>query len=432
MTERPLPAAIDAERLVLGSVALGEELPALEASDFALESHRLIYRAMSELSGAGTAIDRATVAQRLRDTGKLEAVGGISYLVELDNELPKIYNLDAYTRTIREKAILRRAVLAAQSLTDELLSPGATRDAIERATAFLSALSVANSESPFLNAEEILDRAGGFDALLRPPTGVKLPAVWPKLAGVIPALQPGELWVVGGRPSRGKSMFGMLLSLYAAQAGIGTSIHSLEMPDGRIFKRALAAVSGVSFGRISKGGNALEPSHRQEIQSAAAQIAEWPWWVADKATPTVKEIRAAISEAGKRGRKVGLVVIDYLQLVNGKGENANARVSGISRGLKLLAMDLGIPVVALSQLSRPPKAAPEWKPGLQDLRDSGSIEQDADGVIFVHATDRAWNDARQAQGPMVGEIDVAKQRDGPLMAIPALFDGKYMRITEAA
>lgn len=428
---RPLPASEQFERLALGAAILDPAnlslVMQLGAEDFALEKHRRIFAAIQHLESSGQPIDRVTVAQRIIERGQLESVDGISYLTSLDDGLPQMYQLDGYVGKLREFTTRRKAIVAASALVDGLYEFSCGSETIEQATATLSALSAPRTGSPLRNAEEIITRYGGLDAFMRPPIGVVL-SWWPKLAATIPCLQAGELWILGGRPGDGKTAMGCMIARSAAHQGIGTPIYSMEMPDGAILKRLISAESGVSFGRIWYGN--IESRHLEPIRSAATRLSELPLWVSDNSTPTVAEIRSQIKKAERAGRRAGLVIVDYLQLVTSGGGNLNERVSSIARGLKLLAMDLKVPIVALSQLSRPPKENASWKPSLTDLRDSGEIEQAADGVIFTHASDKEKREAKAEKRPTQITINVAKQRNGPTGEIPMLFDGRFMRIWE--
>ncbi len=423
---RPLPVNQEFERLALGAAILDPaNLPLvmqLGAEDFALEKHRRIFAAIQHLEFSGQPVDRVTVAQRIIERGQLESVDGISYLTSLDDGLPQIYQLDGYIGKLREFTTRRKAIIAASALLDELYESASGNETIEQATATLSALSAPRAGSPLRNAEEIIARYGGIDAFMRPPTGVVL-SQWPKLMSTVPCLQAGELWIIGGRPGDGKTALGCNIARCSAHQGIGTPIYSMEMPDGAILKRLLAIY------RILYGN--LEPRHRSLVSAAAARLADIGLWVSDNSTPTVAEIRMQIKKAERLGRRTGLVIVDYLQLVTSTAKgNPNERVSAIARGLKLMAMELKIPVIALSQLSRPPKADTNWRPSLTDLRDSGEIEQAADGVIFTYASDKEKKEAKAEKRPTEIALIVAKQRNGPIGDIPMRFDGRFMRIWE--
>lgn len=427
-----LPSSIETEKLILGAALLDHAnfgiVGTLIAEDFALEKHRRIFAAMSEIHGRGETIDRVTVANEIVARGQLESIDGFTYLSSLDDGLPQVYNLDSYVRIVREKATLRRAVIATQLLMDELSRPDAGPEAIERATATLSAIAVPRADS-WVSVSQVIARAGGIDKFLSPPTGISWPW-WPKLADLVPCLEKGELWVVAARTGRGKSAFGGLLARGMARMGLGVAIYSLEMTADPIIKRMLAAESGVSYSRIRMGD--YEEHHRRRVVSAAYDIDQLPLWFADQPTPKVSDIRREVLKNAAAGRKAELLVVDYLQLMSGaaRSERTYERVSAVSRGLKLLASEFQIPVVALSQLSRAIKGASETEPQLSDLKDSGSIENDANGVVFLHTTEKERAEARAEQRAMHMQAIVAKQRNGSEGRVSMTFNGYFMTINE--
>ncbi len=424
-----LPASIEMEKLVLGAVMINESnyeaVNSLDPDDFALEKHKRIFSVMATLSNRGVAIDRVTVGQELHALGQLESVDGFTYLATLDDSLPQIYNLESYIRIVREKAVIRKAALTAMRLAREICDAGGGVESVERASAELSALMTSKSESPLRTIGEVISEIGGMDVYMQPPVGIAPP--WPKLAEVIPCFQPGQLIVLGARPATGKTAWAGLVGLHAARLKVGTAVFSLEMPAADLFKRVLAASARVSFSRLRDGN--LDESHRYSIRQSVAEIDDLPLWLSEVHSPTVSQINRALDRAEIRGRKTGLLIVDYLQLVtpsSGAG-NRNEQVADMSRRLKLIAMDRKIPVIALSQLNRS-GAKDDSPPDLSDLRDSGAIEQDADVVMFLHCTRKEKQQAYEERRPVNVELHVAKQRNGSLGLVRMQFDGRLMRM----
>lgn len=418
--ERGLPVNLEAERLVLGSIMLEGDrytqvAETLERDDFSLDKHRRIWAAMGQLYESGTAIDRVTVAEVLKNRDELEAVGGLSYLVSLDDGLPHIVNLESYIRIVKDKAALRRIIGSAQHLInrclDEQESPG---EIIEQANRMLIDLIPEQREdlqTPYEVIEEV-----GLNSLLggRQPGVIESPI--PKLNEYIVGFHPGELILIGARPSVGKTALALHIAYRAAKKGHGTILFSLEMGKKSLSVRLACSLAYVDSQLLRMG--LVGPEERQRFVHELNHLQGVPLWFYTKAR-TVPAIHAKIRRA-RMSRPIELVVIDYLQLMEsvGRHENRNQEVAAISRGLKLMAEEFGIPVIALSQFSRPERGTnPE--PQLTDLRESGSLEQDGDLIILMHAPNGNENPERL--------LLVKKQRNGPLGSVAQCFIGKYQR-----
>ncbi len=377
------------ERFILGSLALqGEEVFGRVAriigeSDFAINRHKIIWRAMAETVADGEPLDRVTLAHCLSKRGERDAIGGYSYLCDLDEGLPRVLNPEVYARKLRRKSQERRAYEVFEHLSveaavgvsnpEELIREG--KELIEQVAAMQTAQTAENI------GEAIAGFPGGLNEYLRPPRGtVTLP--FPLTQRRTAGMKPGEFWILGARPSMGKTALALHLAISAATAGCPVFLASLEMSKESLGKRLLSRISQVNLLDIIHGE--LSTVERLGINLALGTLRELPLYVFDRNCKSVAQIRAQIEVGCKEG-KYGLVIVDYLGLLQpGRHENRNIEVSAMSRELKIIATEIGIPVLALHQLSRGLESRPDKRPELQDLRDSGSLEQDADVVMFLY------------------------------------------------
>jgi replicative DNA helicase len=424
VTER-LPGNLEAERLVLGSILLdGERYPqvaeTLRADDFSLEKHRLIWATMGRLYEAGKPIDHVTVGSALHDRGELEACDGLSYVVSLDDGLPRIINLDGYVGIVRDKAALRRIYTAARQLANRCLveqeNPGELIEYASRALLDLIPQQREELQTPF----EVIQEAGLNSILGGKREGV-IETPIAKLNEYIIGFHPGELILIGARPSVGKTALALQIAHHAARNGHGTILFSLEMGKLPLSVRLACSAANVDSQLMRLGVVGVDD--RRRFMRVLEEIRELPLWF-DKRARTVPAIHATIRRARTK-HNIKLVLIDYLQLMESAGchENRNQEVSAISRGLKLMAEEFNLPVIALSQFSRPAKHTnPE--PELTDLRESGSLEQDADLAVLMHAPQGNEQPERL--------LLIKKQRNGPLGTVPQLFIGKYQRFESLA
>jgi replicative DNA helicase len=427
--EKGLPANLDAERFILGSVLLDDsrfvEIAGLiTVDDFALEKHRRIYARMIELHEAGEKIDRVTLANQLLRYNELESVDGLSYLVSLDDGLPHIANLDSYIRIIRDKATLRRIALASQNLLNRALlaeeEPGAILAGAEET---LLRLGEARTEKGLMTPLEVIQNyEGGLNAFLDPSRRVKgISTGFTKLDEMTGGLHSGELIILAARPSMGKTALALNICWHVATRLFHpVAIFSLEMSQESLLTRMLCAAARVDSQRFRAGY--LNESERQKLRAAANQMVEAPLYIDDTAGVNLMDMHAKLRRIQQSGQKLGLVVVDYLQLMSGRGrvENRNQEISQMSRGLKLLSKELDCPFLVLSQLSRAPETRQgDHRPQLSDLRESGSIEQDADLVGFIFREEVYKRDREDLRG--LAELILAKQRNGPIGKIDLVF-----------
>jgi replicative DNA helicase len=439
--QKGLPANVEAEKLVLGSILLDDTnflLAAgqISADDFAIEKHRRIFAAMGSLNEKGERIDRVTVANELMRNGQLESVDGLAYLVSLDDGLPQIYNLESYVRIVKDKALLRSMILNAQRLIDRCtLDQEEPEMILGDAEESLLRLSEGKKREDLMNPGQILERyQGGVSAFLDPSRRVKgLSTGFRKFDEMTSGLHAGELIILAARPSMGKTALALNIAQHVAShpnIRKTVAVFSLEMSRELLLTRMICAAARVDQQKYRLGY--LNQEERRQLQIHAAELAEAPIFIDDTAGINLMDAHAKLRRL-KAEHGLGLVVIDYLQLMSSRGrvENRNQEVSALSRGLKLLAKEMQAPFLVLSQLSR----ATEQRQGdpipqLSDLRDSGSIEQDADLVMFIYRPEYYKRDREDLRG--LAEVIVAKQRNGPIGRVKLAFLKEFTKFENLA
>jgi replicative DNA helicase len=434
--EKGLPCNLDAERFVLGAVLLDDtyfiqSASVLEADDFALEKHRRIFARMADISARGERIDRVTVANELMKHNQLESVDGLSYLVSLDDGLPQVFRLDSYLQIVKDKSTLRRIIYTSQKLIDRCLIGQEEPDQIlAGAEETLLKLGEARATDAMLTPRDIIENyQGGINAFLDPSRRVKgISTGFLKFDEMTGGLRGSELFILAARPSMGKTALALNIVQHVAtnpEDPRTVALFSLEMSAESLLTRMMCAQARVDQQKFRAGY--LNKAERDMLQDAAMQLAEAPLFIDDSPGCSLMDIHAKLRRL-KSEHGLGLVVIDYLQLMSGKGraENRNQEVSAISRGLKLLAMELNVPFVVLSQLSRAPETRPgDHKPMMSDLRESGSIEQDADLIGFIYREEVYKPDDEKLKG--LADLMLAKQRNGPTGNVKLIFLNQYTR-----
>jgi replicative DNA helicase len=426
--DKGLPSNVDAERFVLGSILLDDSqfvqvAGTLEPEDFSLEKHRRIFQRMIDLNGRAERIDRVTVANELLRFSELESCDGLSYLVSLDDGLPRIFNLDSYVRIVKDKAILRKIIFTSQHLMNRcLLGEEDPEQILAGAEESLLKLGDSRLKTGLVSPEQVIqDYQGGINAFLDPSKRIKgISTGFAKLDEMTGGLHGGELIILAARPSMGKTAMALNIAQHAAsRLGQTVAIFSLEMSNESLLTRMLCATARVDSQRFRAGY--LNADERKRLQAAAAQLVEAPLFIDDTAGSHLMDMHAKLRRLGQQ-RKLGLVIVDYLQLMSGRGrfENRNQEISTLSRGLKLLAKELNVPMLVLSQLSRAPETRQgDHRPQLSDLRESGSIEQDADLVLFIFREEVYKRDREDLHG--MAELLVSKQRNGPTGKVDLVF-----------
>jgi replicative DNA helicase len=428
--EKGLPTNVDAERFVLGSILLDDALyvqaaGTLEADDFSLESHRRIFKRMGELQERGEKIDRITVANELMKFNELEACGGLSYLVELDDGLPQIPNLDSYIRIVKDKAVLRRIIFASQHMMNRALAGEEEPDEIlAGAEETLLKLGEARMKSGLLNAGQILeDYEGGLNAFLDPSKRIKgIGTGFTKFDELTGGLHGGDLVIVAGRPSMGKTALALNIAQHVALKNKQTvAIFSLEMSKESLLTRMLCSAARVDSQKFRAGY--LNQEERRKLNHALQELVQAPLYIDDTPGAHLMDMHAKLRRLQSERNHLGLVIVDYLQLMTAgaRFENRNQEVSALSRGMKMLAKELNAPVMVLSQLSRAVenRQGGDHRPQLSDLRESGSIEQDADVVAFVFREEIYKPKEDNLRG--LAELIIGKQRNGPVGTVNLVF-----------
>jgi len=439
--ERGLPANADAERFVLGSVLLNQDVyfqvaGAIEPEDFSLEKHRRIFSRMKDLYARGEKIDRLTIANELMKQGQLESVDGFSYLVSLDEGLPQIANLDSYIRIVKDKATLRKLIFSAQKVIDRcLIGEDEPDEILAGAEESLLKLGEARSGERLESPSTIIEKfPGGVNAFLDPSQRVSgLSTGFTKFDEMTGGLHGGELIILAARPSMGKTALALNMAQHVATHPLmrkPVAVFSLEMSSASLLTRLLCAAARVDQHKFRAGY--LNQDERTKLHFALDTLMDSPLYLDDTAGVNLMDVHSKLRRM-KAEHGLSLVVIDYLQLMSTRGriENRNQEVSALSRGLKLMAKDLDVPFIVLSQLSRASETRPgDHKPQLSDLRDSGSIEQDADLVAFIYREELYHKDREDLRG--LADLIVAKQRNGPIGTVPLRFLGQFTRFENRA
>ncbi|TYP57435.1 primary replicative DNA helicase [Thermosediminibacter litoriperuensis] len=426
------PHNMEAEQSVLGSMLLSREaiyvaLERLKSEDFYIEAHRRIFEVIAELHENREPVDLITVTETLRNRKMLEQVGGVTYLTTLTEVVPTPANITQYCKIVEEKALLRRLIETASKILSLAYEP---KDDVEelvdeaerRIFSIVQKRRVENFHhikdvllSTFERIEQLYNSKGGITGV---PTG------FPDLDAMTSGLQPSDLILVAARPSMGKTAFALNIAQNAAiRHRIPVAIFSLEMSKEQLVQRMLCAESNVDSHKLRTGR--LEEDDWPRLARAMGPLSEAPIYIDDTPGITCLEIRAKARRL-KAEKGLGLVVIDYLQLIAGRGqsENRQQEISEISRSLKALARELNVPVVALSQLSRAPDVRADHRPVLSDLRESGSQEQDSDLVAFLYREDYYNPDTDRKN---IAEVIIAKQRNGPTGKVELVWLSQYTK-----
>jgi len=428
-----LPHDPEAERAVLGAVlldpgALLQVLETLREEEFYLEAHRIVYGACIRLHERAQAADLLTVTNHLREEGFLERVGGASYLSSLVDTLPDVANVTHYAGIVHDKAVKRRLIEAAQRiLTTCTLDQGEAKEAVELAQRDVYRIAEDALSGGLVPIAQLADRelANLEQARSSHSTLTGVDTGFVRLNEMTSGLQRSDLVILAARPSMGKTSLAMNICAHAAlRAGLKVAIFSLEMSSEQLVRRLLSSEARVDQKRLATGY--LARSDWPKLTMAAQALKDVQLWIDDTPGLTVLEMSAKARRL-KQEHGLDLVMVDYLQLMSGGGRfnSRTEEVSAISRGLKGMAKELEVPMLVLSQLSRQPeRRGGDHRPQLSDLRESGSIEQDADVVAFIV---RPSVYDRDAEDPRRAELIIAKQRNGPTGEIELVFQHEYTR-----
>jgi replicative DNA helicase len=436
--EKNLPHSLDAERSVLGSIlienqSINRAQEILRDTDFYRDTHRKIYQVMESLSERATAIDEITLKEELARAGELESVGGPAYIASLADGVPSPKHIEYYARIVKEKSILRGLISSASTiLTECYRAEDEVEEILDRAESSIFKIAQDTLSAGFQSIQTIADASlkvieelGKSHSLI---TG--LATGYEKLDEYTAGLQRSDLVVVAARPAMGKTTFCLNLAQNAAlkeRKRIG--IFSLEMSREQLFLRMLCSLGRIDAHLLRTGR--LSKEEWKKLTEAFARLAAVPIFIDDSAGIGVMEMRAKARRL-KSEHGLDLLIIDYLQLIRGRGrvENRTQEISEISRSLKELAKELQIPVIAISQLSRAPETrGGDRRPQLSDLRESGAIEQDADVVLFIYR-EEVYKPTDENRGK--ADLIIAKQRNGPIGLVPLAFIKQYTKFETRA
>lgn len=437
MIKREIPKNIEAEEAILGAIFINQEAiytvyEQLDIEDFYRKSHRTIFKAMLDLNAAKQSIDSITLTNYLININKLEEVGGIAFITALPNKVPSTANLNHYISIVKEKSMLRNIINIAEHMesmsydNEQLDTPemilDKTEQMISRLTKKMIVTKVDNIQGQTLKAymdiENIINHK---DELLGLETGLY------DLDNFLQGLKNSDFMILAARPSMGKTAFALnIASHLSIKKDTPVVFFSLEMSSNQLIHRIFSSRGLIPLFNL-KSGN-LDDAHTQKLIKVSNKLSQSKLIINDEIS-NLMSLRS-ISRKLKRENDIKLIIIDYLQLLEGtRRENRNLEISEISRSLKILAKELDIPIIALSQLSRSVESRQIKKPMLSDLRESGSLEQDADIVMFLYREDY-YNP--ETENKNITDVIVAKNRNGPTGTIPVYFHKEYVRFQDLA
>lgn len=438
--KRP-PHSVEAEQSILGGLMLENQAwdkisTKLCETDFYRTEHRILFRAMLELARKEQPFDVVTLLDALKSHDELDEAGGEAYLFELANNTPSVANVSAYADIVREKSVQRQLIAVANEIADSAYHP-VGRDVVElldsaETKVFAIAEQTGGDGGPQTIKSVLVKAVERIDALYHSKEAITgLATGLSDLDEMTSGLQSSDLVIVAGRPSMGKTTLVMNMAEHAAiQSAKPVLVFSMEMPAESLAMRMMSSLGRIDQHRIRTGK--LGDDDWPRVTSAVHMLSEAPLFIDDTAALSPAEMRARARRLVKEEGKLGLIVVDYLQLMKVPGFKADSRtaeISEISRSLKALAKELEVPVVALSQLNRSLEQRHDKRPVMSDLRESGAIEQDADLICFIYR-DEVYNDESPDKG--MAEIIVAKQRNGPIGKVRVAFLGKYTRFEDLA
>ena len=438
-----LPNHIEAERILLGTMILDEYDIGrvtdcnVDAERFFLKKHQLVFQAILELVEKGMTLDTVSLSEVLRGLGHLEEVGGFDFLDELISGIPAVVNIPYYASIVNEKYVLRRLYEIGQNMGKQALEPqaGSTK-ILNEAESLMFKLREGGEQAGFVKLGDAAEAAmNRIEEHSRHKGGlIGLDTGFRDLNAMTGGLHRGDLIIIAARPAMGKTAFCLNLALNAARRdNARVALFSLEMPATQLSMRMIGSESGIDVVRLRKGE--LEPHEWEDAAHAMGRLAETRIFIEDSGLATIPSIRSKLKQLERQQEGLDLVVIDYLQLMSGatsaEKQNRVQEISAISRGLKMLAKEMNVPLIALSQLSRAAEQRSDHRPQLADLRESGSIEQDADMVCFLYRQDYYDEMKRKEEGitpspeheseVCVAELIIGKHRNGPTGKIELAF-----------
>ena len=423
---REVPHNIDAEQSLLGSMflskkALQKALELMSGEEFYLDNHSKIYECIKDLDSKGKVVDLTTVADELNNRNWLKQVGDIDYLTEIIESVPSASNIDEYIKIVEDKAILRRLIDEATAIvTESYNTSNSISEVIEEAEKKIFDVSKSLRSTEFKSIQDVLYKTQSDLEKLAANKGniTGIPTGFYELDKLTAGFHPHELIIIAARPGMGKTAIALnMVTNFAINSKKTVALFNMEMGAEQLATRMLSSVGQIEGSKLKTGN--LEHSDWKRVNEAISRLSSTNIFIDDTAGQTVGEIRSKCRRLAASPTGLDIVVIDYLTLIQGSskaGANRQQEVSDISRALKTMAMELDVPVIALSQLSRGIEKREDKKPMLSDLRESGAIEQDADIVAFLHCSD----EEREKQNSMM-EFVIRKHRNGPLADVPLIF-----------
>ncbi len=432
------PHSIEAEQALIGGILLDNEAweriaDLISEEDFYRDDHRRIYRHIFRLVDMGKPADVVTVFESLEKSGEAEHAGGLAYIAEVAANTPSAANIRRYAEIVRERAILRKLVAAGNEIAASALSPSGKDAKIlldeAEARVFEIAESGAHHASGFVSIQpllkQVVDRVQELYDRDNPSDITGIPSGFIDLDEKTSGLQASDMLIVAGRPAMGKTTFALNIAAHVAiEEKLPVAVFSMEMPGTQLATRFISSVGRIDMQKVRNGR--LTDDDWQRLTLAMGKLYEAPLYIDETPNLNPIDLRARARRLSRQCGKLGLIVIDYLQLMSGTRDNDNraTELSEISRSVKSLAKELHVPIIALSQLNRSLEQRPNKRPVMSDLRESGAIEQDADMIMFIYR-DEVYNPDSQDKG--TAELIIGKHRNGPTGTVRLTFLGQYTR-----
>ncbi len=438
MDKRNIPYSKEAEQSVLGSAFLSKDAlqkicDELNEEDFYLEANQKIYRVLADLNSEGIPVDITIVTDRLESAKELASVGNIEYLVEIANFVPSAANVDYYINIVHDKSVLRKLINASNEISNSSYTENSpVNEILDQAEAKIFDVVQKRKTSEFRNIQDVVFKAqSDLEKLSENKSEITGYATgFYEFDKLTSGLHENELYIIAARPGMGKTAFALNIATYVARnTKKNVAIFNFEMSAEQLVNRMLSSIGQINFGRFRNGN--FDNNDWKRLSEAVSVLADTNIKIDDTPGATISDIRSKCRRLASKDEGLGLVVIDYLQLITGSAKNQANRqqeVSEISRGLKMMAMELKCPVIALAQLSRAVEGRPDKRPLMSDLRESGSIEQDADLVGFLYRDDY-YNKEAMNKEASITEFIIGKNRNGPTKTVEFIFKGSTVTFT---
>lgn len=430
------PHSIEAEQAVLGGLLINRDAwdridGILSPSDFYSKNHRIIFETIQHLYNEMQSVDILTVSDALKLKEQLDEVGGLPYLATLAQDMPSVSNINAYATIVYDRSVVRKLIAVGTNIADSGFNPKGrnSNELIQFAEQAVFAIAEQGSkqDAGLIDIRDVLKSAiARIDELAQSKGGITgAPTGWDQFDEMTSGLQNGDMIIVAGRPSMGKTTLAMnMVERVAMYTNKPVAIFSLEMPAEQLVMRMFSSIGGIEQGKVRTGE--LNDMEAKKLSDATKTLAQTKIFIDDTSGMSPSEVRSRARRLQRDHGQLGLIMVDYLQLMSvpGMSDQRVAEVSEISRSLKLMARELNVPVIVLSQLNRSLEQRQNKRPVMSDLRDSGAIEQDADLICFIYR-DEVYNDESPEKG--VAEVIIGKQRNGPIGTVKLSFQGKYSR-----